>query len=121
MHETKNVRQIDGEPFRRWFWSDFFDLIVWISDNKEIAGFQLCYDKNRYQRVLTWKKDAGYSHDRIDDGEISPNKYKATPILTADGIFEEKKIAELFKEESGSIDKLISDFIYSKILEYGIK
>jgi hypothetical protein len=121
MNETKNVRQINGEPRRRWFWSDFFDLIVWFKDESDIIGFQLCYDKNRYQRVLTWKRDAGYSHDRIDDGEGTPGRYKATPILAADGIFEEERIAGLFKEDSQQIEKQIADFIYAKILEYGIK
>jgi hypothetical protein len=121
MYETKSVRQIKGEPLRRWFWSDYFDLIVWINDDRDITGFQLCYDKNKFQRVLTWKKESGYSHDRIDDGESNPGRYKSTPILAADGIFEEEKIAALFKEESSNLDKQIADFIHSRILEYGIK
>jgi hypothetical protein len=121
MIETKSVRQISGEPQRRWFWSNYFDLIVWFNSESDIIGFQLCYDKNRYQRVLTWKRESGYSHDRIDDGEGSPGKYKGTPILAADGIFEEGKIAVLFKEESQNIDKQIADFIHEKILEYGIR
>ena len=121
MIETKSVRQINGEPRRRWFWSNYFDLIVWFNSENDIIGFQLCYDKNRYQRVLTWKMESGYSHDRIDDGEGSPGKYKGTPILAADGIFEEGKIAALFKEESQSIDKQIAGFIHEKILEYGMR
>ena len=91
--ETKNVRQIDGEPRRRWFWNDYFDIIVWFSDDNEIIGFQLCYDKSKRQRVLTWNKGTGYSHDKIDDGEGDPGKPKGTPILMADGIFEKEKIS----------------------------
>ncbi len=120
MHETKSVRQIKGEPLRRWFWSNYFDLIVWVDEKNDLIGFQLCYDKDKDQRVLTWKRDSGYSHDRIDDGENNPGRYKSTPVLAADGIFEEKKIAALFREESGGIDKEISDFVYTKIREYGI-
>jgi len=29
--EIKNVKQYDGEPQRRWFVDDYFDLIVWLS------------------------------------------------------------------------------------------
>lgn len=118
MIETKNVRQIDGEPLRRWFWSDYFDLIAWFNADNDIIGFQLCYDKNKKQRVLTWQKDAGYSHDYIDDGEESPGKHKSTPVLVADGIFQKEKIAAQFKEESHNIDGQIADCVHSKILEY---
>lgn len=121
MRETENVRQIKGESLRRWFWSDYFDLIVWLGYEDEITGFQLCYDKKKKQRVLTWKEGSGFSHDRIDDGESFPDKYKATPILTADGIFEKENIAVRFSEESKKIEKRIADFVYTKITEYRVK
>ncbi|MFH0975351.1 MAG: hypothetical protein V1874_06175 [Spirochaetota bacterium] len=118
LKETANVQQIDGEHKRRWFWSDYFDLIVWISDENNIMGFQLCYDIRKNQRVLTWKKETGFSHDKIDDGESQSGKHKASPILTADGIFEKENVSAAFRNESRDIDKQIADFVYSKILEY---
>ena len=121
MKETKNVRQINEEPRRRWFWSDFFDLIVWLSDEDEVVGFQLCYDIRSNQRGLTWEKETGYSHEKVDAGEDKPGRYKGSPILVADGIFEEKRIAALFKDESKNIDKQIVDFVHVKILEYEVK
>jgi hypothetical protein len=49
--EIRDVRQIPGEGFRRWFSDGDFDLIVWYAGG-EIAGFQLCYDKGRRERAL---------------------------------------------------------------------
>ena len=69
LKEYKRVRQIKGEAQRRWFSDDFFDLIVWFDESKNIVGFQLCYDILKISRALTWHQDGGYSHNRVDDGE----------------------------------------------------
>ncbi len=45
LRELKQVRQHKGEPRRRWFNDDYFDLIVWFSEKDSISGFQLCCDK----------------------------------------------------------------------------
>jgi len=118
LRETKNVRQVSNESKRRWFSDEFFDLIVWLNDRDEITGLQLCYDLPGDERALTWRKQSGYTHDRIDTGEDEAGIIKASPILVLDGIFEYDKIAEKFKEASGEIDKNIADFVYSKIWEY---
>ena len=117
LKESINIRQIDGEPKRRWFSSDYFDLIVWF-DNDHITGFQLCYEMQRPQKALTWKEISGYSHDNIDDGESRTGKYKATPILVANGLFDKNRIARTIQEESSKIDGEIADFVYNKILDY---
>ena len=44
--EFKGVRQREEEGIRRWFFDDYFDLIIWYDNNHQIEGFQLCYDKN---------------------------------------------------------------------------
>lgn len=113
--EMKNVEQIPGEPRRRWFSDRYFDLIVWVDDRDRILGFQLCYDKLRNERFLTWWPDRGYRHGRIDDGEDRPGKQKATPILVADGEFERDRIADLFKTESAGLEEDISSLVYDKI------
>lgn len=64
-----NARQIGGDPDRRWYSSEYFDLIVWFNKGKEIIGFQLCYDKERNERAITWKETVGYLHSQVDDGE----------------------------------------------------
>jgi hypothetical protein len=118
--EYKNVRQIIGEPRRRWFSDDFFDLIVWFSKENFILGFQLCYDMGGSQRALTWKRPDAYFHQRIDDGEGRPGKHKATPILVPDGRFNYKLIASRFQKESVNIEPVISKFIYNVLSAYQI-
>ena len=79
LKEYLQVRQIEGESKRRWFSDDYFDLIVWFDEQDEITGFQLCYDIHHVQRAVTWQKDSGFSHHKIDDGENRPGKAKASP------------------------------------------
>ena len=120
LKETIDVRQIDGESKRRWFSSNDLELIIWLDEQDRITGFQLCYEDQGNQKAITWKENSGYSHDNIDDGEniSGDNKYKATPILVADGIFNKIKVASYFKEKSNAIDKNVFEFVYDKIINY---
>ncbi len=116
----KYVKQISGEAHRRWFEDDYFDLLVWEDGNGKIVGFQLCYDKVNNQHALTWKEDLGYNHNKVDDGESKPGKYKSAPILIADGIFDNKAVSEKFKLKSKNIEAKVSAFVYKKIKFYNI-
>jgi hypothetical protein len=118
LREFPNVRQIDGESKRRWFSDEYFDLIVWLDEKEDIVGFQLCYDIFKSQHALTWRKESGFTHHRVDDGENRPGKLKASPVLVSDGYFEYKEIAEKFKIASPSIEARISTFVYEKLLRY---
>lgn len=119
LREWNGVRQIEGEGFRRWFSDQNFDLIVWFdgADEQKITGFQLCYDKQRKERALTWKKAEGYSHNRIDDGEI-PFGTKRTPVLVADGAFARDEVKRMFLESAVELDQRLADFISERIAEY---
>ncbi len=118
LKEVQHVMQIRGEPKRRWFSDDYFDLIVWVDETDNIIEFQLCYNKLYDQRALIWQKKLGFRHDLVDDGEGRPGKYKATPILVPDGRFEREEIAEKFRKESRKIEDRISTFVYEKIMLY---
>jgi len=121
LKEVSHVRQIAGEPRRRWFSDIFFDLIVWFSEEDEIIGFQLCYDITGNERALTWRKGSHYTHDGVDQGEARPGATgmrKETPILVKDGIFEYGKIAQKFKDESDEIETKIAALVFEKIMEY---
>ncbi len=118
LEEYKNVYQPEGEPKRRWFSDEYFDLIVWYDDKDVIFSFQLCYDKTRKQRAITWKNPSYYFHMKVDDGENRPGNYKSTPILVPDGIFDYRNIAERFKNDSAQLDSNISTLVYDKILTY---
>jgi hypothetical protein len=107
LRELPDTRQVEGEPRRRWFSSPDLDLIVWVDDDDAILGFQLCYDKTRGERALTWRVDRGYDHMGVDDGEQNPGQFKSTPILVADGYFDRERVQGLFLEASESVPEKI--------------
>ena len=107
--------QKTGEPKRRWFRSERFDLIVWMTENGKVWGFQLCYGRGRQERALTWTAERGYSHDRIDDGEGNPTKNQ-TPTLIPDGAFPVRKVLEGFAREAVVIDPMIRDAVVERLV-----
>ena len=118
LNETKNVRQIQGDPPRRWFSDNFFDLIVWFDTDSSIWGFQLCYDREFNPRALTWTKAAGYAHSGIDDGEGSGGMHKSSPILVRDCLFDFKDIGGRLAAASGDLPPEILTFVMEKINKF---
>ena len=118
MRELPDIRQIPGEPRRRWFNSPELDLIVWLDEDDRPSGFQLCYDKLRGERALTWRAGRGYDHAAVDSGEDMPTKYKGTPILVADGLFESDRVKEDFLEASAEVPEDIRNFVAAVLERY---
>ena len=118
MKEFTNVRQIPGESKRRWFSSKEFDLIVWFSTDGALLGFELCYDKQGKERSLRWSNSAGFQHMAVDDGEQIFGKYKETPVLVADGLFDAKLVHSNFSEVSHFLPDEIADFVLTAIKQY---
>ena len=119
LKEIINVRQIEGEHKRRWFQDDFFDLIVWFTEDEEISGFQLCYNIPSSEKALTWTNLSGFTHLGVDTGDYSPVR-NDTPILVPDGFFDKVGIDRRFLKDSAEIDPKISTFVHQKIEEYAI-
>jgi hypothetical protein len=115
--EFKKVRQ-DINSFRRLFTDRNFDLYIWYRcvDSTEIIGFQLVYNSGMEQKALTWQKDSGFCHLRIDEGDRGFNK---TPILVKDGAFEYPDVRDRLLASIRNVDTEIRDFVVSKIDEYG--
>ncbi|MDB5867341.1 MAG: hypothetical protein JWO70_5147 [Betaproteobacteria bacterium] len=118
LRELRDTRQVAGEPRRRWFSSADLDLIVWLDETGSVVGFQLCYDKSRGERALTWRAGRGYDHSAIDDGEGNPAQYKSTPILVADGHFDRERVAEIFLESSEDVPAPIRDAVADRLRHY---
>ena len=118
LKEYKKVQQKKGEPRRRWFSDNYFDLIVWFDEKDEIIGFQLCYEISRNERALTWQKEEGYYHNRVISGESSAGISKLTPILVQDGVFDYESIARVLKNESRELEEKIAEFVYEKVKQY---
>lgn len=116
--ETPAVRQIKGDPKRRWFTDDDLELIVWLGNEDKIIGFQLCYEIERQPKALTWQETDSFFHNGIDDGEQWPGCHKSTPILVQDGIFDKTHVGNRFARSSQSLPAEIADFVKNKLAEY---
>lgn len=116
LRELPDTRQVPGEPRRRWFHSPDLDLIVWLEEGDRPIGFQLCYDKARHERALTWREGRGYDHSAVDSGERGDSVYKSTPILVADGLFSTDRVLAEFLEASAAIPEDIRNYV-SRVLE----
>ena len=121
LREIRRTKQIEGEPRRRWFLSDSLDLVVWLDEDEEIVGFQLCYDKPHSERALTWGREGGLvSHMAVDDGESVGLGHKETPVLVPDGAVDLERILGLFDEEACELPLKIATVVKGG-LESGIR
>src|SRR5262245_47560937 len=118
LSEVFNVRQVPGEPRRRWFTSNEFDLIVWCDESGRPAAFQLCYDKPLAERALTWTPELGFVHTAVDDGEGVGGKHKGTPILAPNGSFAAIRVSERFAEVSGKLPRDIVEFVDTRLRQH---
>jgi hypothetical protein len=85
----------------------------------EPLGFQLCYDKTRGERALTWHKGRGYEHAAVDDGEdTTPSQHKSTPILVADGIFDRERVVDIFLRSSDGVPRELRAFVAERLKDY---
>src|SRR6516164_1830529 len=115
--EFANVRQIPGEPRRRWFTCEDLELVVWCDESGGLIGFQLCYKNSGSEYALTWNPDLGFSHKIVDDGEQRPGKHKATPILVAGAPASATSIRERFALVSVGLPVQIAEFVGKKLRE----
>ena len=118
LREEKNIRQTPGEPARRWFSDEYFDLIVWLEPDTSVWGFQLCYDREYKPRALTWTKQTGYKHAGIDDGEAGAGAQKASPVLVQDGLFDTAAIGRKLEAAAGELPAGLKAFVIQKVSEF---
>ncbi|MBI4979100.1 MAG: hypothetical protein HZC28_16590 [Spirochaetes bacterium] len=122
LKEIKNVTPTGSGRVRQWYTDEYFDVYIWYDDRVEkiIYGFQLCYDTYGDEQSLTWKKDSGFTHSVIDNGDESYSMSKAQ-IMIPDGIFPYRKVIDEFLNRIDINDRVNKDvliFVYDKMLEY---
>ena len=108
---------LQREPNRRWFSDDDFDLIVWFDAAATVVAIQLCYDKSRTERAVTWSLQRGHEHFRVDAGEDSPLRNE-TPLFVADGPFRKGRLVEMFMRAAEALDPAIRSFVVARLLEF---
>ena len=118
LRELENIKQVVGDPRRRWFTDDYFDIIVFYDQDDKPLGFHLCYCKNENERILVWKKNAGYQHGSVDAGKIFFGRRKGSPLMVSDGLFEKPTVTEYFHTAKSGIDSVVADFIENRIAEH---
>ncbi len=117
MYEIKNVKQYPGEPVRRWFFDHDMDLTVWFDDQDQVVAFQICYDKPGDPHALTWRRETGCMHHKIDDGErLDTLAHKGIPILMLDGIVDIDRMADTFREKSRDLPPEMTEFVLERLV-----
>ena len=116
--EIPNVSQPAVEPRRRWFNSDNLDLVIGCDESGGPTRFQLCHDKGRSERALTWQPDRGFTHMIVDDGERLGGKFKAIPILIAGGLFAANRVADCFSKESAELPAEFAELVKMKLRQH---
>lgn len=117
LKELPARNQPSGEPERRWFFSHDQDLVVWLDDENRIRGFQLCYDKYKSEHAITWRREGGFEHAAVDDGERGGLDFR-TPLLHPDGDCDIDYVLARFLELSASVPGDIVDFVAARLREF---
>jgi hypothetical protein len=117
LRELANVKQVAGEPKRRWFFCHEIDLVVWEDNGGSVCDFQLAYDKHRNEHSLSWNRERGFAHYAVDDGEPFAG-VNDTPFLYADGPFKRDHVLEQFLALAAEIPPNITAFIAGKLREF---
>ena len=116
--EMHHVRQDSPDHIRRWFFDEQFDLIAFYKPDGALDGFQLCYDKARHEKALTWFADRSISHHNVDSGEQSP-WYNRSPMLTqCDGRAEMPRLLAAFRTSDHGLPDELKLLVVQKIEEY---
>jgi len=108
---------IAGDYDRCWISDDYFDLIVWYTPGNTIYGFQLCYDKQHWERALTWLSDRGFAHTEVDTGEDTPEANR-TPVLVPDGSFPSERVLAEFTRRGSTLPVELRKLVTEKIGEF---
>ena len=117
LREIKPVKQNPDEGFRRWFTDEYWDLYVWTDEDEEITGLQLCYGKPNDEHALTWFRDRKFIHTKISSSRPFAGNIMS-PILVADGVFDNKSVAERFWNDGRDIEEELRRFVREKILAF---
>lgn len=117
LQEINSLRQNNRSLRKRWFHGCDMDLFVWFRDGEPVR-FQLSYDKQTNEKMLSWDYHRGFAHYQVDDGESTPGHFKMTPLLLAEKqVFCLPALARQFLAQSENLQPSLADFIYARLME----
>lgn len=117
LYEVTQIRQVPGEMQRRWFTCESMDLVVWLGKDRKPTAFQLCYNKGRDERALTWRPYSGMTHSRVDDGEPGGMRYKSTPLLGPEPALPLATLMHSFAQMAQDIPPDVAEFVLLRLRE----
>jgi hypothetical protein len=95
------------------------ELIVWLDAAGRPDGFQICYMGSlREEHALTWRRQAGFTHNRVDSGDTRPDK-NLTPILVPDGEVPWESLRSEFAASCDGLEPALRDFVTTRLAEGG--
>jgi hypothetical protein len=117
--EIPDLIQIPGERRRRWFASDYFDLIVWFDDgdgaDARAVGFHLHYDRGRDERVFMWDEGRPLRHHDVDDGTRG-GRMKMTALVTSVSVGGDAgAVAARFEREAAGIEPALAALVLEQL------
>ena len=116
LREIPELTQVPGERRRRWFASDYFDLIVWFDDDEDqrVVGFHLHYDRGRNERVFMWDESRPLRHHDVDDGWAG--RVKMTSLITSlSPGGDAGAVAARFERECAGVDPPLSALVLQQL------
>ena len=117
LREIQGVRQDNPGLTRRWYQDEFFDLYTWHTPAGRLAGFQLCYDLPGRERAITWHRQRGFSHNRVDGGGVD-GRMSGTPLLVDAAPFPHRLVRARFIKHAATLDAVTRKAIIDKMREY---
>ena len=116
LREIAELHQIPGERRRRWFVSDYFDLIVWLHDaDAHVVGFHLHYDRGRNERVFMWDEGRTLQHHDVDDGTVVGGIKMTALITSRSADADPGRVAARFEKESATIEPSLRALVLRKL------
>ncbi len=119
LREIGNVKQHPGQFFRRWFNDELLDLFVWYdAPGGRIAGFQLCFDKDKRERALTYTDENGYSLNEVDADSSAWDM--SSPVLAVQGTeFPRVRLLAQLGERGEALERRLFEYLMEKLEAYG--
>jgi hypothetical protein len=120
LREIRNIDQKRAGHTKRWFQDDYFDLIVWVDQERYIEEFQLCYGRETWgERVFEWRRGRGFQHLKRDEHPGGSLVGEGdTWGLSLDGTMPYVSLKERFAASAANLPEILREFIDAKLDEY---
>lgn len=116
LREIGYIKQSPGQLFRRWFNDELLDLFVWQEEGGRITGFQLCFDKDKDERALSYSEAEGYALDDVHTEESSLDM--GSPVLRRGAELPFPHLLALLTERGAGIDPRVFRYVKEKLEAY---